>query len=90
MANTDDEVSLVIRTGGSVEVAPGDVRDAGYFRSIDGPHLNDKGQFTFMIQFLDGTQGVLRAQLVPEPASLILLALGAFCAAASRPSQVNR
>lgn len=73
MAQENGELSLIVRTGDLIEVAPGDLREVYTLSTLNGPHLSDRGQLAFMVQFLDGTQGIFRAELVPEPTSTALL-----------------
>jgi hypothetical protein len=72
----DLEVLLVARTGSLIKVSPGDSREIYHVGSFIGSRLNDQGQVTFWAQFLDGTQGVFRAQAVPEPTTGIMLLIG--------------
>ena len=84
LVGNDGEAKLAIRTGDSIEVAPGDSRVVAWLQTINGPYLNDLGQFAFTERFLDGTQGVFRRQLVPEPSATALASFGMICLVAWR------
>jgi hypothetical protein len=69
---------LIVREGGQIEVAPGDVRtvqgfDYRHDRKINGDgspyEFNRRGQFAFVAYFTDGTSGIFISNVaaVPEP-----------------------
>jgi hypothetical protein len=73
---------LIVREGGQIEVAPGDMRTVESFwyaqdRDVlingdgDSNSFNGRGQFAFVAYFTDGTGGVFVSDVaaVPEPAS---------------------
>ena len=68
---------LVVRAGDVVEVAPGDFRVVATL-GMGRFALANTGQVAFLINFLDGTQGVFVATPVPEPGALVLLAIVAL------------
>ncbi|MBA4105479.1 MAG: hypothetical protein C0485_06945 [Pirellula sp.] len=87
--DVDGVLRAIVRSGDSIEVAPGDVRivnSVGFLGGSgneDGRHsaFNDLGQLAFQASFTDGTQGIFVTDIVavPEPAAwvLALLAIGA-------------
>lgn len=86
--DVDGLLRAIVRSGDSIEVAPGDVRTVssvgfvGGSGNEDGRHsaFNDLGQLAFQASFTDGTQGIFVTDIVaiPEPAAsvLALLAFG--------------
>jgi hypothetical protein len=80
---------LIVREGDQIQVAPGDFRTVQSFgyrgdRDINGDSssylFNGLGQFTFLANFTDGTQGIFVSDVatVPEPSCLTQLVLGMF------------
>ena len=86
-------LQLIAQRGGSLEVAPGDVRTIDWlaFRTGDiyyttfDTGLNDLGQVAFWAQFTDGTGGIFvsNAVAVPEP-STFAFAIGVCMVGAVR------
>jgi hypothetical protein len=88
--NRSGELQLILRTGGLLEVAPGDSRTIRFLSLVadsgnsDGrpSGFNNLGQLAFWAEFTDGSQGIFISNLVavPEPQSLLLvvLAVSAF------------
>jgi hypothetical protein len=82
----DGELTLIVRTGELLEVAPGDFRTIDRFQFIgssgnqDGRNslFNERGQLAFGATFTDGTSGIFvsNAVAIPEPAALGLLLVG--------------
>lgn len=90
-------LTLVVRKGDLLEVAPGDFRTAaafgfGYFHPSSGGQdgrpvtFNDSFTLAFFAQFTNGTAGILTATLtaVPEPATLTILLILLVSASFSR------
>ncbi len=89
-------LTLIARTGQSIEVAPGDQREIAALMMAAGGggedgrprSLNDHGQLTFRAVFADGSSGVFlsHALTVPEPAALanLLTAAVGVCPAKRR------
>jgi hypothetical protein len=86
---------LIVRQGGQIEVAPGDfrtVRSFSYRHDVDinGDNssylFNGRGQFAFLANFTDGTQGIFVSDVatVPEPSAVALLASAAIALFASQ------
>ena len=81
-------LKLIVQTGGSLEVAPGDSRTIYSlgFRTGDMYHttfdsgLNDLGQVAFLTRFTDGTSGIFvsSAVAVPEPTASVLIGITLF------------
>jgi hypothetical protein len=98
--NIDGELELIVRTGDTIEVSPGNVRvvkDVFFSGSIvgrasgneDGRNslFNDRGQLLFSASFTDGSTGLFISNLVavPEP-STALLAIGMVAVLSGRKS----
>jgi hypothetical protein len=67
---------LIVRSGDSLEVAPGDFRVIESLGMSDGG-FNDAGQLAFRAVFTDGSQGIFVSSLiaVPEPSNLAMMYL---------------
>jgi hypothetical protein len=66
---------LIVAEGRQLEVAPNDLRTVSFLRL--GPSINDRGQFSFVAEFTDGSSGAFLARAVPEPQALVLVAAAA-------------
>ena len=69
------DYKLIVLEGRTVEVAPGDSR---FVDSIDLHYtqfFNDAGQYAYQVDFLDDTEAIFH--IIPEPATLALMVLGA-------------
>jgi hypothetical protein len=79
---------LVAHTGDDFTIAPGDVRTIDVLKlhaggsSDDGylSALNDRGELAFAVLFADGSEAVVVATVVPEPATLWYLVVAGLCA----------
>jgi hypothetical protein len=74
------DLRLIGRVGDSFELAPGDTRTiaALSYAGIFGGHIltfNEDSDLSFLIKFTDGSQGLFTATVLPEPATLLGLAL---------------
>ena len=67
LGDADGGMSLLVKGGDALTVAPGDVRTI-HFLAID--QLLDDGNVVFWAQFEDGTQGLF-VTAVPEPAAAL-------------------
>ncbi len=79
---------LIVRTGDSLEVAPGDIRTIDFLESAAKGGFNNLGQLAFTAHFTDGSAGILVSNLVaiPEPCSdALLLAASILLLFAGRP-----
>jgi hypothetical protein len=93
-------IRLIVRKGGQIEVAPGDIRTVESFQYADDPDtngdgspysFNTRGQFAFYANFTDGTSGILisNAAAVPEPSAIGLLLIAAMTSLARRRRSSN-
>jgi hypothetical protein len=82
----DGELRLIAREGDILEVAPGDWRQMSFVNFLGqsgivdgrGSGFNDLGQVAFTASFTDGTSGAFVSNMVavPEPAAVLLVAVG--------------
>lgn len=89
-----EQLVPLLREGQTFEVAPGDERILGGFEVVLRPaqglaSFNARRQVAFHAWFTDGSAGVFLAE-VPEPGTLLLVALGASGLAASHRRQRSR
>lgn len=80
----------VIFEGEQIEVGPGDFRtiqnsglrfwsNAYFYQNLNSNKLfNDRGDVAFKAHFADGSSGIFVAELIPEPGSAVLAAIGLF------------
>jgi hypothetical protein len=81
-ADAEGNLSLVLREGELITVAPGDVRTLQDF-SLGFDTLNDARQIAVLATFANMGNAILLVT-VPEPSSVLLLAFGLAGLAASR------
>jgi len=80
-----ESLSLLVRKGDSIEIAPGDVREIKSFPTnfhvVTGlsegrpAGFNDRGEVAFHVTFTDGAEGIF-VLIVPEPLGLVQCAIG--------------
>jgi hypothetical protein len=87
--DSSGQLRLIVREGDTIEVAPNDFRVLDILNNGGDfpfrPKLNNLGQIAFYAKFTNG-QGIIISDTVaiPEPASLAMLVVCAFCAYGSR------
>ena len=81
---------LVVRTGDTIEVAPGDFRtisllylNAPASGGEDGRAraFNDLGQLLYAAKFTDGSSGLFLTTVVPEPGTVVLASIASLMSA---------
>ncbi len=80
LSDSTGEFHRLFRTGELLEVAPGDFRRVKTF-SHANENANYAGQVTVAIQFEDGSSGLIRWNVVPEPDGVRIATLALACIA---------